>query len=187
MSRPQAGDEADFAALFHRYKDLVYRTAFLILGDQGEAEDALQEVFLLVYTHLPSFDPGRAAFTTWLHRITVNHCLNRRRHRDRRNRFPPPDPADTSDADPEAQYLDREQAERVHRAVGRLSRAQRAVVVLRYFHGLSYAEISRVLDIPLGTVKSRLNLALRTLGRELAPTDRRVPAQSLRPREEHRP
>ena len=79
IHRCQAGDEEAFAALFHKHKNLVYKTACLMLGSADEAEDVLQEVFLRVHKSLYTFQPSKGAFTTWLHRITVNHCLNRRR------------------------------------------------------------------------------------------------------------
>jgi len=81
IQRSQSGDEQAFAALFHQYKNLVYKTAYLILGDAHEAEDVLQEVFIKVYRSLHTFQPKKGAFTTWLYRITINHCLNRRRKR----------------------------------------------------------------------------------------------------------
>jgi RNA polymerase sigma-70 factor (ECF subfamily) len=81
ISHAQAGDREAFAALFEQHKNLVYKTAYLILGDAHEAEDALQEVFLLVHKSLPSFDPRKGAFTTWLYRVTLNFCLNHRRRR----------------------------------------------------------------------------------------------------------
>ncbi len=77
--RAQSGDREAFALLFEQYKNLVYKTAYLMLGESTEAEDALQEIFVQVYKSLSGFDPGRAAFTTWLYRVTFNHCLNQRR------------------------------------------------------------------------------------------------------------
>ena len=161
----QARDEQAFAALFHKYKDLVYKTAYLQLANAREAEDALQEVFIKVYKSLDAYDPEKGAFTTWLYRITVNYCFNQRRRR----RLPllslDKGPPLTSRTLPEDQ-LD-EEAETVQQAVGRLSEKLRAVVILRYYWELPYNEIAQILDIPLGTVKSRLNQALRTLRKEL--------------------
>jgi RNA polymerase sigma-70 factor (ECF subfamily) len=79
IRRCQVGDEEAFAELFHQYTNLVYKTAYLLLDSAEEAEDALQEVMLQVHRSLSTFDPTRGAFTTWLHRVTVNHCLSRRR------------------------------------------------------------------------------------------------------------
>ena len=160
IRRCQAGDEQAFAELFRRYKNLVYKTAYLMLGDADEAEDVLQEVFVQVYKSLDAYDPGRGAFTTWLYRITVNRCLNWRR---RWRPFVSLDRARTSVPSPEG----RMEEKAVWQAVRGLSEKLRAVVILRYYWELSYAEIAQILDIPLGTVKSRLNLALRTLRKEL--------------------
>ncbi len=161
----QADDKENFAALFHQYKGLVYKTAYLILDDAEEAEDALQEVFLQVHRSLPTFDPSKGAFTTWLYRITVNHCLSRQRKR----RLPsiPLDRMDPSAPAEPSLYRSLEDEEVLRLALDRLSEKLRAVLVLRYYLDLPYAEIAQVLGIPVGTVKSRLDLALKTLRREL--------------------
>jgi RNA polymerase sigma-70 factor (ECF subfamily) len=158
--RAQSGDREAFAILFEQYKNLVYKTAFLMLGASAEAEDALQEIFVQVYKSLSGFDPGKAAFTTWLYRITFNYCLNHRRKR-RHETLPLEgiSPALRSEF-PGAQLADEEI---LRQAIGKLTDKQHAVVILRYFWDLPYAEIAQILDIPLGTVKSRLDLALKTL------------------------
>jgi len=168
IERSQAGDERAFAELFEQYKNLVYKTAYLMLDEPQEAEDALQEVFLRVHRSLSSYQPAKGAFTTWLHRVTVNHCINRTRKRRLRllpitqvhpGRMP-------SQPSPERR-LDDEDA--IARAMRGLSGKLRAVVVLRYYWDMSYGEIAETLGIPLGTVKSRLNAALRALRAELEP------------------
>ncbi len=68
-----------FSDLFEKYKNLVYKTAFLMCGSQEDADEALQEVFIQVYRYLPGYDPQRGAMTTWLHRITINYCLGNQR------------------------------------------------------------------------------------------------------------
>lgn len=161
-----AGDEEAFAALFHQYKNLVYKTAYLVLDDADEAEDVLQEVFLQVHRSLATFEPSKGAFTTWLYRITVNHCLNRRRKRrlltTRLEKVPAPARIESPS------FQDRlEEEEVMRKALSRLSEKLRIVVILRYYLELSYAEIAQVLNIPIGTVRSRLDLALKTLYKEL--------------------
>ncbi len=158
ISRAQAGDIQAFESLFEQYKNLVYKTAYLILDDSGEAEDALQEVFLLVHKSLSSFDSRKGAFTTWLHRITVNYCLN---HRPKRYHSSLEDVFPTPSTDFPGAQLAEEDA--IWQATRSLSDKQQAVVILRYYWDLPYAEIARILEIPLGTVKSRLDLALKTL------------------------
>lgn len=159
ISRAQAGDREAFAALFEQYKNLVYKTAYLILGDVHEAEDALQEIFLLVHKSLATFDARKGAFTTWLHRITFNFCLNYRRRR--RNHSSLEDDSSTLAIDFPSTRLAEE--DYLWRATRSLSDKQQAVLILRYYWELPYAEIASILEIPLGTVKSRLDLALKTL------------------------
>ena len=175
VRRSLAGDERAFAALFDRHKNLVFKTAYLLLGSPNDAEDALQEVFIKVHKSLSDFQPSKGAFTTWLHRITLNHCLNSRR-KQRLVTLSLDEVSATSLADhspsPEDQ-LGGEAA--IQQALRQLSEKQRVVVILRYYWDLPYAEISQILDIPLGTVKSRLNLALKTLHRELETTAKDAP------------
>jgi len=165
---PPTPDAEQFAGLFERYKNLVYKTSYLMLSNAGEAEEATQEVFVLVYRSLADYDPARGAFTTWLHRITLNYCLGMKRKRrlpfvdlESQQRQPAAEPA------VEASLARRSDREAVRLALEGLSEKQRAVVILRYYHDLPYAEIAEVLKIPLGTVKSRLDLALRTLRQKL--------------------
>lgn len=162
--RAQGGDREAFAILFEQYKNLVYKTAYLMLGDSTEAEDALQEVFVQVYKSLSGFDPGKAAFTTWLYRVTFNYCLNHRRKK-RPFTLPLEDMSPMLKSEfPGAQLADEEI---LQQAIGKLTDKQRAVVILRYFWDLPYAEIAQILDVPLGTVKSRIDLALKTLRKVL--------------------
>ncbi len=157
----QRGDRQAFAALFEQYKNLVYKTAYLMLGDRNEAEDALQEVFVQVYKSLDRYDPARAVFSTWLYRLTINHCSNRRR--SRRRLTLPWDDELAAVVKVEFPSMRLAEEEAMQQAIQGLSSKQRAVIILRYFWDLPYAEIAEVLDLPLGTVKSRINLALRTL------------------------
>jgi len=164
INRAKSGDREAFAGLFERYKNLVYKTAFLMLGEPAEAEDALQEIFVQVYRSLSGFDPRKAAFTTWLYRVTFNYCLNHRRKR-RPLSLPLEDlPSTFKNEFPSAQLADEEI---LQQAIGKLTDKQRAVVILRYFWDLPYAEIAQILDVPLGTVKSRIDLALKTLRKVL--------------------
>jgi RNA polymerase sigma-70 factor (ECF subfamily) len=167
IERSQTGDENAFAELFEQYKNLVYKTAVLMLGEPQEAEDALQEVFLRVHRSLQSYQRSKGAFTTWLHRITVNHCINR--GRKRRLRLLPMawvDPAQMPVQPSPERQLSEDDA--VARAMRGLTAKLRAVVVLRYYHDMPYAEIAQALDIPLGTVKSRLSAALAAMRGALA-------------------
>ncbi|HEX9385971.1 MAG TPA: RNA polymerase sigma factor [Anaerolineales bacterium] len=162
--RAQSGDREAFAILFEQYKNLVYKTAYLMLGESTEAEDALQEIFVQVYKSLSGFNPSKAAFTTWLHRVTFNYCLNHIRKKHPLT-LPLEELAPVFQSEfPSAQLAEEET---LQQAIGKLTDKQRAVVILRYFWDLPYAEIAQILDVPLGTVKSRIDLALKTLRKVL--------------------
>ncbi len=166
IRRSLAGDESAFAALFHQYKNLVFKTAFLMLGNAGEAEDVLQEVFLEVHRSLSSYQASKGAFSTWLHRITVNDCISWQRKWRRGWRRGFMNLASLSHY-PEVSVSGHEQTtediDSVRRALGSISNKLRAVVVLRFYWDLSYAEIAQAVNIPIGTVKSRLNQALQLM------------------------
>jgi RNA polymerase sigma-70 factor, ECF subfamily len=185
VDRCLTGDQQAYAELFERYKQLVYRTAYLMLGEAADADDALQEIFLKVFQALPSFDPARAGFTTWLHQITVNHCLNQRRRRGFALLSFQRLPAVALVQDPrpgEQRFADHQE---LRAALARLSPKLRAVAVLRYYHELSYQEIAQILDLPMGTVKSRINLALETLHQALQTAGLHTQDETLSNRERH--
>lgn len=184
ISRSQAGDEGAFAALFQQYKNLVYKTAYLMLGSAEEAEDVLQEVFVQVHKSLSTFQASKGAFTTWLHRLTVNHCLNRRRRRHLSVvSLDEVSPSSLTGHPPSLESRLGED-EMIQQAVSRLSEKLRAVVILRYYWEFSYAEMAQILGIPVGTVKSRLNLALKALRKDLKTTTRGASAPSVFPKKE---
>jgi RNA polymerase sigma-70 factor (ECF subfamily) len=169
----QAGDEDAFEALFRQYYRLVFKTAYVMMGSKEEAEDVLQEAFIAMWKSRKTFDPDKGKLTTWLCRITVNQCNNRLRAK----RIPVTsldeakndgfDLPDTSVQLPEELCAKRWEYEQAVKAISSLDGKHRAAVVLRYFGDLSYEEIAQVLEIPLGTVKSRLNQGLRMLHRKV--------------------
>ena len=161
VRRHLAGDPDAFRALYEKYKDKVFATAWRILGEYNAAADLAQEVFVKIHGELGSFQ-FQSKFSTWLFRVTVNHAINRASESGRHARIHDRirlegrgEPGGTREGGP----LD----EQVHRAIQRLSPKLRAIVSLRYLDGLSYEEISEVLEISMGTVKSRLFLAHETL------------------------
>ena len=166
-ARSRTIDQATFTEIFDQYKNLVFKTAFLMQGDEAEAEEALQEVFIRVYRSLESYRPEKGAITTWLHRITINYCLEKRRkHRFLFIAFDD-GPKELVDASARLTNELLDEKEIVKQAMRRLSLKLRAVIILRYFWDLPYAEIATILHIPLGTVKSRIDRALRNLREEL--------------------
>jgi RNA polymerase sigma-70 factor (ECF subfamily) len=155
------GDQRAFEQLFEGHKNLVYKAAFLILDDVDETEDAL---------------PSKGAFTTWLYRITVNHCLSQRR---RLTRFLRVRERTVERALPSHEG-EIDDAQELRGALDQLSLKLRTVLVLRFFLDLSYAEIAQTLSIPLGTVKSRISLALTKVRHELRDDKRRaLPAKKV--------
>ena len=173
IRRFQRGQLGTFEALFERYKDYVYRVAFFVTRNSGDAEEATQETFLDLLHALPRFKlDGPARFETWLYRITVNRC----RSHFRRKRPPSADWDELADelvagvnGDPEHSALKRETCDAIWRAVDGLPDAQREIIALRYLSDLAYNEIAEVLGISQGTVKSRLFYAHQALQKSLSP------------------
>ncbi len=124
-----------------------------IVRDADEAEDVVQDVFVRLFSQDVRFD-GRAAYTTWLHRILVNSSINSLRAQKRRGRLEMPEPLAEC---PESATLSKERHDQFLAALSTLSQQHRLVVTLRDLRGYSYPEIARLLGIPEGTVKSALN------------------------------
>ena len=158
----QSGDATAFQVLFEQYKNLVFKSAYLITGNREEAEDILQEVFVAVWQFRHTYNPDKGKLATWLHKITVNKCLESKRRK--RVPFAYLEGIDT----PEARFTDeipvsKQEYERLIEAMNSLDIKHRAVLVLRYFSDLSYQEIAQTVGIPLGTVKSRIHHGLELL------------------------
>lgn len=181
IRRHQAGQPAAFDALFERYKDYVYRVAYMTLRNAEDAKEATQETFMDVLRGLKRYDvEGAARFETWLYRVTVNRCKTRLRRKrlpsddwdemeERLERLPADETAGVSstmghvDGNPEGQTLRQEERKRLWAAVNELGDIHREVVLMRYGQEFSYEEIAEALDISIGTVKSRLFNAHRKL------------------------
>ena len=162
--------------------DRVYRLAYRLTGNRHDAEDLTQEVFVRVFRSLERYTPG--SFEGWLHRITTNLFLDGARRRAR-IRFGPlaDDAADRlpgRDPTPERAYLDATFDADVQAALDSLAPAFRAAVVLCDIEGLSYEEIAVILDVPMGTVRSRIHRGRSQLRAALPHLDpaRRASAQS---------
>jgi RNA polymerase sigma-70 factor (ECF subfamily) len=164
----RSGRTEAFGSLVERYQDRLFPTILRLVGSVEDAEDILQDAFVRAFEKLDQFQ-GDSSFYTWIYRIAVNLALSgyrRRRIRSvlrlgRRRQIPRGvHPADESpDADP-AVPLERAERERiVEAALNRLGPEHRAVVVLKDFDGRRYEEISAILEIPVGTVRSRLHRA----------------------------
>jgi len=176
------GDPEAFARLVGLHERMVFNLAARLLGDTEEARDLSQDVFLQVYRSLGRFQ-GRSSLKTWIYRIVVNQCHNRRRswHRHRHEKCSAIEDmtaaeeakASAACARPEAspfQQLDRnERAKRVQRALLAIPFHHRSVLVLREVEGLSCEAIASALGLPEGTVKSRLARAREALRVRLLP------------------
>jgi RNA polymerase sigma-70 factor (ECF subfamily) len=170
VARWRAGDEDAFAALIRRHERRVYRLLLRMLGSEAEAEDASQETFLNLYRHGQRFR-GEALFSTFVYRIAANAALNRRRSLGRGHaregklanlqavglELPsaPPDPQRAVEA--------AEESRRVQDGLLQLAPKLRLPLVLYDVEGLPYPEIARLLDVPEGTVKSRIHRARERL------------------------
>jgi RNA polymerase sigma-70 factor (ECF subfamily) len=165
----QRGERDSFRTLFEAHKDKVYSIALRYLGDEAEAMDIAQETFLKLFSCIRDFR-GEASFESWLYRLVVNSCLDRKRRG--RRLLPLVDGLlDLVRGTGEGvlhTLLRAELSERVRAVVGGLPPEQRMVIVLRYTQGLSYEEISDALGCSPGTVASRLNRAHKVLERRLA-------------------
>jgi RNA polymerase sigma-70 factor (ECF subfamily) len=168
VAQAQAGDRSAFGELAGRHYDGVMRVVYRMCGDALIAEDAAQEAFMRAWVSLPRFEP-RAPFRSWLYRIAVNAALDTLRRKPAEGLEDSEESlllADRSPS-PEAAYLEKEQAQLVQGAVMALPEASRAVLVLREYGGLAYDEIASALEIPTGTVMSRLNYARGRLREQL--------------------
>ncbi len=149
-----------------RYRERVINVVHRMCGDVGLAEDAAQEAFVRAWQSLPRYD-HRGTFAAWLCRIAVNRALDHLR-RDRPTVDVELLPLRSREPGPERRAEEVELQERVQEAVLALPLASRTALVLREYEGLSYREIAETLDIPIGTVMSRLNYARSRLREMLA-------------------
>lgn len=178
IAQLQAGSEEAFDRLIAEYAPPLYRLACRLLNDPADADDVVQEVFLKVFRSIAQFQ-GNCPLKAWLYRITVNTVANQnrwwRRHREQERSLDAPETggspldflADDHARNPFQFLLSREAQELVQSALLRLSESSRAILVLREMEDLSYEEVSEILHISLGTVKSRLARARQSLKGEL--------------------
>ncbi len=165
VRRAAAGERDAFAAIYERYSRVVYRFARLMSGSASAADDVTQEVFVTLMRTLPRYEPGRAGLMTYLYGVARNVTRNRLR---RERRFVSmeasveerPSPA----RDPCSTMSDAQEIVRLRRVILTLPSRYREAVILCDIHGLSYAETARVLRVPVGTVRSRLNRGRHLIG-----------------------
>ena len=163
----KVGDSSAIEHFVQTYQQDVFRLALSILDDSAEAEDATQEALLAALRSLDSFRGG-SSLTTWLYSITVNICRTRlQRHKRRESLLEVLGGmfqiSRTRQASLEEHAIQNESDETLWRAIHKMDTKHRIPIVLRYYHDLSVNEIAKVLQIPEGTVHSRLNTARRQL------------------------
>lgn len=164
----EARDAAAFRLLVDRHADRALSLAERVLLDRAEAEDAVQDAFTRLWRHAGRFDPARARFSTWFHRVVVNACLDRRRRwrdwlpleRAPERIDPAPDGAGLMEAG--------QRAETVRQALARLPLRQRLAVVLTFHEELSNREAAEAMGVGIKALESLLVRARRRLRRELA-------------------
>ena len=163
------GDEAACRALMARHLPRIVALGRRMLGNHAEAEDVAQEVFLRVWTHADRWQPGKAQFGTWLHRVATNLCLDRiRKNRGGTEDIDAiPEPA-SDEPGPDRKLEQSQLAARVDAALRQLPARQRAAIVLSHYQGLSNTETADILDVSVDAVESLLSRARRQLRAELA-------------------
>lgn len=175
IRQAQAGDIGAFEELVAIYQDKIVTMSYYLTGNQADAQDLAQEVFVQAYTKLGSFRQ-EANLGTWLHRVAVNMWSNMQRRQKFSNLLSLDDPVQVGDGeftrtvasddpagDPEEAFEGKERQESVRQALRSLSEEYRVVLVLREIEGYSYEEIATITGCSLGTVKSRINRARQAL------------------------
>lgn len=183
IRQSQRGDGQAIETLIRRYQDYVYRLCYLVMRNEQDADDMTQETFIRACRALPRFELRKdTSFEAWLYRIAVNCCRSRMR-RKWYQVLPWPEPAPQIVAEvekqPDRRMLQGEQRDEILEAINALGEKHRLVVILRYYAGLSNEEIARTLNIPSGTVRSRLHTARQRLKAQLASMEGNEERESL--------
>ncbi len=162
LGRVAQGDHSSFAVLMRRHEDRVFAVCLRLMGSRAAALDAAQETFTTLYRKAGQYR-GTAAVGTWLYRITVNTCYDLLRKERRRHTEAMPEFFEPADPSGEDGYVSADLRPEIEKALASLSPDFRAVVVLADIEGYPLPDVAEALDLPLGTVKSRLFRARRQL------------------------
>lgn len=176
IDRALSGDQRAYSDLVNKYRDLIFNLIYRMIGNREEAEDLVQEIFIKAFSALPTFNE-QYAFSTWLYKIAVNHCIDTLRKKklptlpldkpisfkdkELRREYPDLSPS------PEGKLISKERTEIIQKAIHSLPEKYRSVILLRHTEEKSYEEISTILNIPIGTVKARLFRARELLKKKL--------------------
>jgi RNA polymerase sigma-70 factor, ECF subfamily len=177
LAKLRRKDPSAFELLVKTHQDRVFDFCFRMLGDKEEACDLVQDIFVSIHQHVEKFRAD-AKLSTWIFRVSKNHCLNRLKYLRRRGRGRSDELGDVREAElaaaagapgrPDEALDAQDERALVHRAISQLEEDQRMLVVLRDIEGLSYEEIVEITDLAVGTVKSRLHRAREKLANIIA-------------------
>ncbi len=167
LARIASRDEAAFAQLLDRHLENVRALAWRVLANHEDVDDIAQEVFLKLWKKPQSFTPGKAKFSTWLYRITLNACIDRQRKTKTSNIIPLGEFIETTIPDnaptPEGIAINTSRAERVAKAIARLPERQRHAIALSHFQELNNIEAANAMETTVEAVESLLGRARRSL------------------------
>ena len=177
VKRAKQGDMRAFEELILQHEKIVYNVALRMMNHSEDAKDISQEVFLKAYRNIGNFDE-RSQFSTWIYRITANTCIDEMRKRRGRQSFSLEEELENEEGSmqrqvadegetPEESMLRAEQKSEILQALESLSPEHKAAVILRDIKGLSYEEIAEILELTLGTVKSRISRGRNQLKQEI--------------------
>jgi len=163
MGRCRQGDEAAFTTLFERHRERAMRHANGMIGDVDAAGDVVQEAFLYVFRKAPEWEP-RAKFTTLLYKVVASLSVTELRRRRRRRAVEVEEGmAEDPAPGPDQAVAGSELAARLRETMGEMPELFRDALALRFFEDLSYEDIAEILEIPVGTLKSRIHNGLELL------------------------
>jgi RNA polymerase sigma-70 factor, ECF subfamily len=172
VRRVQRGDTDSFEVLVRRHEKAIFNLVYRLLGNYDEAAEVAQEVFLSAFKSIHQFR-GEANFSTWLYRIGLNHASTRRKSlNSTQRRYLPLDGTEViadSAVDPAKSMEHKEIQQRVQQALNSLDPKDARIILLRDLQDVPYEDVAEMLDIPVGTVKSRLHRARQALKTSLAP------------------
>ena len=172
VRRVQQGDTDSFEVLVRRHQKAIFNLVYRLLGNYDEAAEVAQEVFLSAFKSIHQFR-GDANFSTWLYRIGLNHASSRRRslNSTQQHHIPLDGTEVIADraVDPAKNLEHKEIQQRVQQALNGLDPEDARIILLRDLQDIPYEDVAEMLDIPVGTVKSRLHRARRALKTSLAP------------------
>jgi RNA polymerase sigma-70 factor (ECF subfamily) len=173
LKRAKAGDIESFEVLVKKHQSFIYNVALRVFRNTDDASDMAQEALIKAYKNISNFNE-KSSFNTWLYRITINVCIDEQRKR--KNRIAIPLSANKDDDKnsfienikdnnytPEESFLRKEEIHALNSAINRLPENHKIIILLRDIKGLGYDEIGDILNIPKGTVKSKINRARQKL------------------------